>query len=87
MRATEDIERIFEFTRPYEVMGRGATGALYGVCSSARFVSVTTVAPSPVELDAFHNGPIVLGADEYDRFQAVLAQGRRPVAAPPAARL
>jgi hypothetical protein len=87
MLATEDRDKIFGIAVTDEMMCLRATSKPLGIFASRNANATTVVVASPTELDAFHNGPIVLGADEFDRFRDVLADGRRPLAAPPAARL
>ena len=83
--AMTPTERTRGFTLPY-VPACGATAFVNGVSFGARYELVTTVLVGPSDLDALRNGPIVLGDDAAARFRDVLAQGRRPLAAPPASR-
>jgi hypothetical protein len=77
----------FELIAPSEAISFNATAICRGVFSGVRRFNGTRVKPSSEERDAFYNGPIILGEAEFDRFQHVLTQGRRPLAAPAAARL
>jgi len=78
-------ERTRDIALPY-FPACAPTTVVNGVSFSARYEMVTAVLTGPSDLDALHNGPIVLGDDAAARFREVLNGGRRPLAAPPANR-
>jgi hypothetical protein len=83
MSATETMQ---EFALPYGQTVERSTDEPKGFFS-ARYVVATSITCGPSDdLEALRNGPIVLSDAAAVRLGEVIAEGRKPLPAPPATR-